>query len=200
MTQLVYSIGPEIDLRRFKIAWETVLRANPVLRTRMIQEPPYGMLQCVIKKDVLWVESHSLEADDLIRFALIRDTTSSTQRYLAITVHHAIVDATSLTYIFDDVVNIYSGGQHHITRPKFNTFIQQIDMDAADDFWSRQVNEASSSQFPSLPDKEFKLLASSHLMRSFRLIETIQSLISRNACSSELHGGSCYPFDHITPM
>ncbi|PCG89589.1 hypothetical protein PENOC_105910 [Penicillium occitanis (nom. inval.)] len=109
-----------------------------------------------------------LEADDLIRFALIRDTTSSTQRYLAITVHHAIVDATSLTYIFDDVVNIYSGGQHHITRPKFNAFIQQIDMDAADDFWSRPVNEASSSQFPSLPDKEFKLLASSHLMRSFR--------------------------------
>lgn len=185
MTQLVYSIGPEIDLQRFKEAWEIVVRSNPVLRTRIIQEPPYGMLQCVIRMGVHWVESHSLEvylkedrkksmleADDLIRFALIRGTTSSTQRYLAITVHHAVVDATSLTYILDDVVKVYSGNQDPLSRPMFNTFIQQIqqvDMDAAGEFWSRQVNEASSSQFPSLPDKEFKPLASAHLIRSFQI-------------------------------
>jgi amino acid adenylation domain-containing protein len=184
MTQLVYSLGDEIDLQRFKQAWETAVQSNPVLRTRIIQEPPHGMLQCVIKMSVHWAESDSLEnylkedrkksmleADDLIRFALVRDV-SSTQRYLAITVHHAVLDATSLTYIVDDVVKVYQGDSNPRTRPKFNAFIQQIqqiDLDAADKFWSRQVNEASSSQFPALPHKEFKALASAHLVRSFPL-------------------------------
>jgi amino acid adenylation domain-containing protein len=183
MTQLVYSIGHDVDLQSFKDAWETVVQSNPVLRTRIVQEPPHGMLQCVIKTSVHWTESDSLEtylkedrkksmleADDLIRFALIHDA-SSTQIYLAITVHHAVIDATSLTYILDDVVKVYSGNPEPPTRPMFNTFIQQIqqiDMEAADEFWSRQVNEASSSQFPSLPYKEFEPLASAHLFRSFQ--------------------------------
>ncbi|KKK14148.1 hypothetical protein AOCH_000822 [Aspergillus ochraceoroseus] len=184
MTQLVYSLDPELDLQRLRQAWDTTVQSNPVLRTRLIQEPPYGMLQCVIQMSVDWAEADSLEAyvledrkdsmleaDGLLRSALIHEASSSNQRYLVITVHHAILDATSLTYILDDLVNVYNGESDSLNRPMFNSFIQQIqqtDMGAADEFWSRQVKEASSSPFPVLPNKEFKPIASARFVRSFQ--------------------------------
>ncbi|MCJ1241598.1 hypothetical protein MMC14_009604 [Varicellaria rhodocarpa] len=83
MTQTIYSLPLNLDIKRFQIAWESVGMHNPVLRTRIIQTV-FGTFQVVLKHTAVLDIATSLDeyitqdnenimnaGDPLLRLALI---------------------------------------------------------------------------------------------------------------------------------
>lgn len=92
------------DMKRFQEAWESVVRSNPILRTRIVHLRTHEFVQVVIKEEVKWMTSNSLSnylaqesgtltqmslGSKLSQFAIITPAGQSTQ-YFVRTMHHAI--------------------------------------------------------------------------------------------------------------
>lgn len=93
---------PEINVSRFKTAWEAIVNNEGILRTRIVEIAPYGSLQAIIDAPVVWESASSsveryLESarcgegmhygGKLCRFALIFD---SNRWHFVLTIHHAV--------------------------------------------------------------------------------------------------------------
>ncbi len=181
MTQLVYSINDGLDLERLTWTWKELSQSTPVLRTRIVRESVWGALQCIVQGACHLTEAESLEAylksdrtcsmregDALFRIAIIVEpnTQPNTEpnRYLALTLHHAIIDAAAFSQLLDAAVRIYHGDSSPIDVPPFCQYIdyvQRLDFSRCDHFWAEQLLDVKPSPFPSLPENDSLALASS---------------------------------------
>ena len=118
ISQNVLELASNISVKAFRAAWEHVVRATPILRTRVIQHTDLGLVQVVLNEDIQWIgaanglkeylqndrqQSMNLE-DSLTRFALISDGTES-PRWFVLTIHHALYDGFSMPRILEAVVS-----------------------------------------------------------------------------------------------
>jgi amino acid adenylation domain-containing protein/non-ribosomal peptide synthase protein (TIGR01720 family) len=165
--RLVFIMPESIDVDRFKEAWEMLISAQPILRTRIVTMASAGTMQVVVRAHVEWQSDKSLNEllrwDDetpftygsaLSRYAIVRD---ETHRWNFIwSGHHAITDGWSRPAMFDAVRHIYNHGSVPQQTPytPFIKYISQLNLEESDEFWRSQFPDIVES-FPRLCSPDF---------------------------------------------
>lgn len=160
-------IGDDVNISRFKAAWEIAVREMPIMRTRIVEHSELGLLQVVLDQELEWnlqsdVNSYLAEnekasmglGDPLYRLALIGSGTGSKPEYLVWTLHHALYDGWSFPMIEDTVQRIYDE-RPLIPRQPFNVFVSYVlevgRSEEAAAYWRSCFDGAEFAPFPALP-------------------------------------------------
>lgn len=154
LAQSVFRLGPNFDIAKFKSAWQTVAKLEPILRTRIVHMGTFGTLQVVLDEDLEWIEvedgvdaylSKDLQepvsyGSPLLRLALVR---SSEGYHFVWSAHHAVYDAWSVNITFGQVRQAFSGEQIS-TAVAYKEFIRHLEQNNSDEasraFWDSQFS------------------------------------------------------------
>ncbi len=170
----VVELPENTDMKRFQEAWESVIRNNPILRTRIVHLRAHGFVQVVIKEEVEWMTSNSLSGflagesrtrtqmslgSKLSQLAIITPAGQST-RYFVRKMHHAIYDAFSLFLITRQALQIYlqESFEHNVGFNSFIQYIQSQSPEKTQAYWHSQlIGAKASSAFPVPPTRSYQL-------------------------------------------
>ncbi|KAG5960273.1 NRPS protein [Claviceps arundinis] len=164
--QVVLEVSDDVVVADFCKAWETVVHATPILRTRLVQHQTLGVIQIVLSDHVHWIDATDLDeylhtdrkqimvlGQPLSRHAIVKDV--GTRTWFVWTVHHALFDSWSMNFIIDAVSRAYHGGDRlgETTGTQFSRFIRYIqlqdDMKTVD-FWRQSLKDYDSVPYPPL--------------------------------------------------
>lgn len=151
-----YHLSPTTDEGTFRKACETLVRATPILRTRIIDLPSEGLVQAVVDEPIQWTSS---EQDfpsvglgtPLTSFCLAKDEKEPRKTFIW-NIHHAIFDGWSIPLMLKTIENAYRKEEVPSTVP-FQNFVQQIMRlkdPAADAFWQSQLGDSVPALYPQL--------------------------------------------------
>lgn len=158
----VFRIPPEIDLDRFKKAWQTATNAREILRTRIIQFSHRTQFQVVIASNINWRSADDLDAyleedravqmsygSPISRYAIV-DTAEG--RYMVWTVHHALYDGWSIPLLFQAIENAYHQDPLPNVLPfaNFIGYLVKLDRDESKRYWTSQTAGCKIATFPRL--------------------------------------------------
>lgn len=156
LAQRVLRISDDVSVDSLCQAWEAVVRALPILRTRLFFTKHHGLLQGVLNRGIEWTHAESLEdylrsdmakstgvGEPLNRYAIVNDQSGQT-RWLVWTMHHSLYDAWILPRILDMVERAYKGVS--LGQPgSFGVFIKYLlnrDTDKTRHFWQEYLSGA----------------------------------------------------------
>ncbi|KAA8643828.1 hypothetical protein EYZ11_008907 [Aspergillus tanneri] len=163
------SIPSHITLDAWKKAWEDVVSASPILRTRLAQLQDPGLQQVVLKERIAWRYSTDLKTyletdrkekmdlgQSLARYAIVDDQ-SDGKRYMVWTVHHVLYDGWSEPLILKHISNALQEQPTELQAQMrgFVKYVRDTDADAMHEFWRRELDGAVGPQFPRLPSRDF---------------------------------------------
>ncbi|CAK1364357.1 unnamed protein product [Cercospora beticola] len=156
-------LAPSVDLLRFRAAWEAVVQAIPILRTRITHIPGEGLVQIVGRDAAPWSTASTLSefarevqqtpifvGASLARYGLVTDQDNSNWIF-ALTIHHAAYDGITNTLIREALEAFYDQQALPLLLP-FRRFVNDTmsrDPDAERDFWSAQFEGLDVQHFPS---------------------------------------------------
>ena len=166
VAQNVYRLS-SIDLQRFKQAWEAVIAAESILRTRIVYTESLGFFQVVVSESIDWIERKTLEdvpvterikpaynGASLTGYSIINNDANDS--CFVWTVHHALYDGWSSDLILEKIQKYYK--QSAIVSPvkdisysAFIRYLSSVDPTQSDTFWQSKLEGTTSSQFPMLP-------------------------------------------------
>ncbi|KAB2570290.1 Nonribosomal peptide synthetase 4 [Lasiodiplodia theobromae] len=191
IAQRVARIPADMDLAAWKQAWETVVAANPILRSRLAQLQSPGLQQVVLnEKGITWRHAASLaqylESDrqekmelglPLARYAIVNGPCDDeSQRYMVWTIHHVLYDGWSEPLVLEQVRNALQQSQPTPHLPAqmrdFVAWVQSTDDAAMQDFWRRELAGAVGPQFPRLPSRDYLPTPGATVERQIALPET----------------------------
>lgn len=169
VAQRVACIPSEISLEAWKKAWEEVVAASPILRTRLVQLQDPGLQQVALKESISWKHSKNLVeyldndrnekmhlGQSLARYAVV-DNLADEKRYMVWTIHHVLYDGWSEPLVLEQVRNALQAQkvdrQTHMRD--FVKYVRDTDEAAMQDFWRRELNGAVGPQFPRLPYRDY---------------------------------------------
>ena len=169
VAQRIARIPAHISLGEWKRAWEEVIAASPILRTRLVRlESEPGLQQVVLKENITWQSSlrlsQYLEADlndrmelgqNLARYAIVEE---GDERHMVWTVHHVLYDGWSEPVILHQITNALNRQQPTETPAQmrdFVRFVHDTDYSAMQDFWRQELRGAVGPYFPRLPTRDF---------------------------------------------
>ncbi|KAI4155608.1 MAG: hypothetical protein LQ340_000881 [Diploschistes diacapsis] len=176
VAQMVYRLPSDVDMNRFRAAWDRVVDVEMTLRTRIAYTEKFGFLQVVVRSSIQWHSVSDLyslsdtdrqipayDGGELSRYSIVGEDTGSP--YFVWTVHHALYDGWCLPLILDKVKAAYYSASMKTTvaGPSYATFIYhltKIDQARSDEFWRTTLAGVSSSQFPRLPNPSYQARAS----------------------------------------
>ena len=159
----IYSLPPDIDLIRFQVAWETVLAAHAILRTRIVRLPD-GCFQTVLRELPRWSKAKSLNeyvsqdeevelsfGGPLCRFAIVSEI-GRNALYFVWTAQHAIFDGWSVPLIMAELEQAYqtSSGRDSFQPTQFNRFIQyqtEMNRESSEQYWRSYLNGVRCKPF-----------------------------------------------------
>lgn len=152
-----------INVQRLREAWKRVVRANPILRTRIIDLGQHGLVQVIVSDDSLLSEEVMPAHAISLGTPLVSCTIS--ESHFSWTIHHALYDGWSMQLIFDALA---MGYRSEVIRdaPPFQNFIEYIQNSneiEAEEFWKFQFRDFDAQNFPILPSKGYKILCNEHL-------------------------------------
>lgn len=163
----VLELAKDIRVDAFKAAWEETVRLTPILRTKIMSHPEFGLLQIVkqempnwIMEDDCSVESYLQKAkltpmglgQPLSRFSFLGSPTQP--RYFVWSVHHVLYDGWSLPLVTELAARLYSNDLSIQHRQPFKTFVRyglQQKNSATDSYWRQNFDGHEASPFPALP-------------------------------------------------
>ncbi|KAG6058671.1 NRPS protein, partial [Claviceps sp. LM78 group G4] len=164
--QVVLEVSDDVVVADFCKAWETVVHATPILRTRLVQHQTLGVIQIVLSDHVHWIDATDLDdyldadrkqimvlGQPLSRHAIVKDV--GTRTWCVWTVHHALFDAWSMHLIIDAVSRAYHDGDRHgeTAGTQFSRFIRYIQLQddmKTTDFWRKSLKDYDSVPYPSM--------------------------------------------------
>ena len=170
IAQRLTRIPCHITLDAWKEAWETVVAANPILRTRLAQlhDDP-SLRQVVVKGNIHWNHAADLTQylqDDhnakmnfgecLARYAIIES--SPEERHMVWTLHHVVYDGWSEPLLLHQVRDALL---HHTTPSQaaymgdFVKYVRDADETAMQEYWRKELDGATGPQFPRVPSRDF---------------------------------------------
>lgn len=209
----VISLPPSVDLVKMSKAWEAVVAANAILRTRAVDTDTDGLLQVVTRYRTgggmelrIGVEPGTLpRIQELHSFhggaplvylnfttpLLDDDIKSGTTAKMILTMHHALYDAWSVDLYLGQLLQAYDGKNIVPSVPyrDFIVHVAEMDFSAAQQFWKKQLETMEAPQFPALPGKNFQPVAQSFIEHSANGIHwpshhgITPSTIARAACA-----------------
>ncbi|KAL2851813.1 hypothetical protein BJX68DRAFT_275224 [Aspergillus pseudodeflectus] len=169
VAQRVACIPSHIDLETWRKAWEDVVSASPILRTRVAQISEPGLQQVVLKENISWRHSTNLaqylETDrsekmelgqSLARYAIIENADDG-KRYMVWTIHHVVYDGWSEPIVLQQVRNALRKQPIELQSQmrEFVRYVRETDETAMQEFWRRELRGAVGPQFPRLPSRDF---------------------------------------------
>lgn len=169
VAQRVALIPPHISIDQWKKAWNDVVKACPILRTRLVQLSEPGLHQVVLRENICWRHSTSLtqylETDknermevgqSLSRFCVVENACDS-KRYMVWTIHHVLYDGWSEPFILKKVAAAVQDLpiETQAQMRDFVKYVRDTDERAMHDFWRQELNGAVGSQFPNLPSRDY---------------------------------------------
>ncbi|KAJ5427052.1 hypothetical protein N7465_002122 [Penicillium sp. CMV-2018d] len=169
IAQRVACIPSHISLDDWKKAWEDVVAASPILRSRLapLQDP--GLQQIVVKEGVSWRYSTDLDqylendrsermnlGQSLARYGLVSNANDD-KRYMVWTVHHVLYDGWSEPIVLKQVSDALQNQSVELQTQmrNFVKYVRDTDETAMYDFWRRELKGAVGPQFPRLPSRDF---------------------------------------------
>ena len=171
VAQSVYHLS-SIDLGKFKAAWEAVVAAEAILRTRIVYIDNLGFLQVVINEKVEWSEYEALaDIPDAIRIKPASNGASLASYSIARghgnepcfvwTIHHSLYDGWSFELVLDKVKAHYNGAKRLASPdiPPYSQFMQyltSVDGAASEGFWRSRLAGTASPQYPMLPKTTYQ--------------------------------------------
>jgi amino acid adenylation domain-containing protein/non-ribosomal peptide synthase protein (TIGR01720 family) len=189
VAQYEYELGRDIDSRQMGSAWDTVVAANPILRTRIIQASSGRLFQVVLKHGIACSLQYSglEEAKRNVREQHIGLGTPLMRCFMAIegstprlvlTIHHAVYDGWSMTLLLEQLESIYKG-----VKPKMHSFtgfidyVGRMDLAACRQFWRTYFEGVDTVLFPTPQGRDSLALEASKM----QLVEQRQNIPA--ACS-----------------
>lgn len=169
VAQRVTCIPSHIDLETWKKAWDSVVAAIPILRTRVAQLQEPGLQQVILKEGISWRSSTDLaqylESDrnermdlghSLARYAIINQP-GDDKRYMVWTIHHVVYDGWSEPLLLKAVSNVLQGQNFEMQAymSDFVKYVRDTDEVAMQEFWRRELEDAVGPQFPRLPSRDY---------------------------------------------
>ncbi|KAJ5542306.1 AMP-dependent synthetase/ligase [Penicillium sp. DV-2018c] len=169
IAQRIACIPSHIELNAWKRAWEEVVAASPILRSRLapLQDP--GLQQIVLKEGVTWRYATDLEeylendrrermnlGQSLARYGIVTNA-SDDKRYMIWTVHHVLYDGWSEPIVLKQVNDALQNQPIQIQTQmrNFVKYVRDTDETAMHEFWRRELKGAVGPQFPRLPSRDF---------------------------------------------
>lgn len=169
VTNFSYWLPADVDLARFKTAWETVVAANPILRTFTAYIDNVGSIQAVLNQPVSWADVETLaefrdtgltlksgsKSKALMVCALIpsTDATKQHRHIFSLTLHHSLYDGWSMEQLLSQLQNAYHGSSQ-LSIPPYSDFIAYLQDSFDEDtqtFWKQQLSGVEPVSFPSKP-------------------------------------------------
>lgn len=143
----------DLDVRRFQDAWDLVMAANPILRTRIVCAASIGgsFIQAVLSNTDCRQSTGEYSVGlgkPLFDMQLVQHA----ERYKAVvTIHHALYDGVSLGLILKQLSASYCHGEKPM-MPPYKCFIQYSLAQPQDDdevkrFWDAELGDAAGSIF-----------------------------------------------------
>ncbi|OQV03735.1 amino acid adenylation domain-containing protein isoform 1 [Cladophialophora immunda] len=183
IAQRIACIPSQISLDAWKKAWEEVVAASPMLRTRLVQLQDPGLQQVVLRESIFWRHSTDLSlyldedqsekmelGQSLARYAIV-DNSKDDKRYMVWTIHHVLYDGWSEPLILQKVSNALRDEQ---TEPQaemkdFVRYVRDVNEVEAQEFWRQELDGAVGPQFPRLPSRDYLPTPDGMLEHQFRL-------------------------------
>ncbi|KJX93932.1 non-ribosomal peptide synthetase like protein [Zymoseptoria brevis] len=161
-----FVLPSDIDINRFRRAWETVVNAASILRTRTVHLEGEGMVQVVLRHQTQeWETTEDLNMIDvrnrmrpgtpLVHFSL---TPRGDKHIFQWTMHHALLDGFSRSIIQGMVTKAYTGGFVRPPPPfqRFVKHIAELSVREASQAWKSHFSNSTASVFPELPSLHHK--------------------------------------------
>ncbi len=171
VAQNLYSLS-SIDLDRFKEAWEAVVAAEDILRTRIVYSDSLGFLQVVVDKPIDWLERDDLEETSaserikpaynggcLTSYSIVKQNQGDA--LFMWTIHHALYDGWSIELVLSRVQACYEGSEptNATTKTSYSNFIRylsSVNATESESFWQSKLGGTTSPQFPMLPKPNYE--------------------------------------------
>lgn len=172
--QNVFRLRATTDISRFKRAVERVIKASPILRTIIFpsQMSSDHLIQVVTNDEtVQWTEhvgslQHFLSQDrqqnfnigkNLYRVCLVCNPDQTPKvTYFVMTAHHAVYDGWSLAMQIRSIDIVYRGAVLPPTV-SFQSFVERSILSEDEELcWKGQLGDFVGSDFPHLPDADYK--------------------------------------------
>lgn len=173
--QSVLEMAPWTDELRIRAVWEMAVRNLAILRSRIVQHLSLGLIQVVIEQSVQWQTGDNLEmylkrdkalpmspGEPLARYGMIDDK-STGNRYLVVTMHHALYDGESWNMVQEHFSSLFADAEatfdHHASFSHVVKSIMDTDTSAAQKFWEESFHGLQGTTFPSLPSGNKTIVA-----------------------------------------
>ncbi|KAL3474948.1 hypothetical protein BJX99DRAFT_230621 [Aspergillus californicus] len=169
VAQRVADIPSHIELESWKKAWESVVAASPILRTRVAQISEPGLQQVVLKENITWKHATDLTqylkndrsekmelGQSLARYAIV-ESSDDGKRYMVWTIHHVVYDGWSEPIVLQQVSNALQNQPVELQSQmrEFVKYVRDTDETSMQEFWRRELRGAVGPQFPRLPSRDF---------------------------------------------
>lgn len=178
----IFQLRRSVDKKLFSDAWNRMVAATPILRTRIVDLPERKTLltQVILDEKVTLTTDTDLDrylrADrkqkmglgtPLVRCGLIDD---GKQCFFVWTLHHALYDGWSMPLLMQRLKNIYHGDTIPQSPPlqSFVKHILEIDKESAEEFWREYLAGHESKTFPALPTANYRPRSDSTLFHSMK--------------------------------
>ncbi|KAI1342742.1 hypothetical protein F5Y15DRAFT_266632 [Xylariaceae sp. FL0016] len=171
--QKVIRLPPSIELSRISGAWASVVEANPILRTRIVQTASDGLLQVVMRSQyqaddhngpVPRVEElqslHNGVSLAYCNLTSLSNEEGKSSAAMVLTMHHALYDAWSMNLVVSQIIQAYEG-QNLMTTVPYRDFIAYISSTKAEEsmkYWAKRLETTEAPLFPSPSGRDYQPL------------------------------------------
>ncbi|KAF4440789.1 non-ribosomal peptide synthetase [Fusarium austroafricanum] len=168
----IFELPLDIDLGRFKHAWQQMVDQVDILRSRIVNTRSLKSYQAILQpSEIEWDYYTNLESANsdsrplpdrnggiLARHAIVTSATAGL-RYFVWTIHHALYDAWSMPLLLGLASQLYHNEECQRLTPivaysNFIKYLGDVDLHVSDEFWKTKFQDASTiSHFPNIPSK-----------------------------------------------
>ena len=162
-----FRLGPDVDLDRFKAAWQKTVNELDILRTRIVHMRSSAFLQVVLQDQAItWHTAESLQdlynsvlvlpehnGSSLTKYSIVQSR-DSTERIFVWAIHHALYDGWSMPMVLERVKSNYNQGfatAPIVSYARFIKYLLDNKPQTSDAFWKSKLAGSSPIHFPQAP-------------------------------------------------
>ncbi|RAL02612.1 acetyl-CoA synthetase-like protein [Aspergillus ibericus CBS 121593] len=179
-----YELPRNVNSHQFRNAWNALVEAHPILRTRFIQGSNGKIYQAVVRGTIeLEVSSFDDEPNNILACELgkpwirahLHEASAVQLPTFTLIVHHALSDGWGLPVLLRELEAAYNG-QTLNERP-FSPFIEYISRTKVEreNYWKGRFTDVQSASFPQLPSPAYVPESTLMIPIQISIRQTIQS-------------------------
>lgn len=166
----IFQVEEHVDIHKLQNAWSSVVKAHPILRTSFVEiwdpEMPVSYAQVIHEEGIFNTRvttSHGRPLESFIEEARVNAASDASprpllaatfvvdenDRYLVLSISHALYDGWSINLLHEDVHKAYSS--ENFTRPSSDAILEQVLSSSGEralNFWRAALSSCKPVSFP----------------------------------------------------